>query len=220
MFTIFPELVRSAWSYDEERLAILVHRYFGKGEPLKTRHDFEEMLTKAGIILCYDTSQDTHGCLLIPDDRYQYPVFCIKKDLEWIEQKFLIANLLGHFLFDHQIKLVSGNPKMGMKKETQSPYKRFLECKRPRQSQMEYQMIRLQWLSDEFAGSLLLPKQWLKKFVEHEKEPLLIAAHFSLPLEFLHARIRHIRQRQLVLNEVQGLNRKISLSSKGHSLHP
>jgi len=196
MFTIFPELVRCARAYDEERLALLAHRYFGSGEPLKTRTQYEEMLTKAGIILCYETSLDSYGTLLIRDERVPMsPVICVRKDLDWMEQKFLIAMFLGRFLFDHQVKIVSRSSKLLSIREIQSPYLRFLLSKRPRHSQLSMLGSRMEWLSDEFAGAFLLPKQWLRTFVEEEKDPLRIAAHFSVSLDFLHARIKHIRQK-------------------------
>src|SRR5579862_468563 len=159
MFTIFPELVRCAWANEEERLALLVHRYFGSGEPLRVRADYEATLAKAGIKLCYETNLDAYGALLVRDDKGDVnPVFCIRKDLEWVEQKFLIANLLGRFLFDYQVKIVSGASKTNLIKEMQSPYQRFLLSKRPKHSQFSMQLTRLEWLADEFAGAFLLPK--------------------------------------------------------------
>lgn len=212
MFTIFPELVRCAWANEEERLAILAHRYFGNGEVLRTRAEFEEMLTKAGIVLCYETSLDSYGTLLIREERINTPIFCVKKDLDWVEQRFLIASLLGRFLLDYQVKYVSGNPKTTSTKELNSPYQRYLLCKRPRHSQLSMQNSRVEWVSDAFAGAFLLPKQWLRKFVEVEKEPLRIAAHFSVSLDFLHARIKHIRQRTQLGAAVQNFAQRIPVS--------
>jgi len=208
MFTVFPELVRSAWASDEERLAIWVHRYFGSGAPLRTRMEYEEMLNKAGGRLCYDTSLDSFGTVLITEERFANPVFCIKKDIDWIEQRFLIAQLFGRFLFDYQVKLVTGHPKMTSTVEQTSPYQRFLLCKRAKCSHFQRREKRILSLSDEFAGALLLPKLWLRKFVEEEKDPLRIANHFAIPLNFLHARIKHIRQRQQILTSLRILPRE------------
>jgi hypothetical protein len=197
MTTIFPELVRCARANEEERLALLAHRYFGSGAPLSTRAEYESMLAKAGILLFYESDMDGYGAMLVRDERDPAsPIFCIKKDLDWMEQKFLIANLLGRFLFDYQVKAISNASKVSDFKEAHSPYQRFLVSKRPRHSQMSMQVTRLEWLADEFAGAFIVPKPWLRIFVEEvEKDPYRIAAHFSISIEFLHARIKHIRQK-------------------------
>ena len=215
MFTFFPELARCAWANDEERLALLAHRYFGNGATLKTRGDFEEVLSKAGIRLCYESGINSFGSLAICEEKgMQSPVFFIRNDLDWIEQKFLIANFLGRVLFDAPKRTSSGFIKFTTVKETFSPYQRYLLSKRPRAPHSYLQASKNEWLADEFAGAFLLPKQWLKKFVEHERDPLLIAAHYSLSLDFLHARIKHIRQKSENM-----FSPNTSLRFKQHSKH-
>ncbi len=196
MFAIFPELVRCAKAKEEEKLALLAHRYFGTGEPLRIRAAYEEMLVNAGIRLCYDTTLEGYGALIVKDERgTPTPALFIKKDLDWVEQKFLISYFLGRFLFDFQIKIAAGALKTGGIKELHSPYQRFLSNKRILHPEATTSSAKQEWLADEFAGAFLLPKQWLRSFVEKEREPHVIAAHFSVSIDFLKARIKHIRQK-------------------------
>ncbi len=196
MFAIFPELVRCAKAKEEEKLALLAHRYFGTGEPLRIRAEYEEMLANAGIRLCYDDTLEGYGALLVKDERgLATPALFIKKDMDWVEQKFLLTYLFGRFLFEFQIKIAAGTSKTGGIKELHSPYQRFLANKRILNPQASVLAVKQEWLADEFAGAFLLPKQWLRKFVEEEREPHRIAAHFAVSIDFLKARIRHIRQK-------------------------
>ncbi len=218
MFITFPELVRCARAYQEEKLALLAHRYFGSGEPLRTRTQFEDMLVKAGIILCYETSLDNTGTLMMREERgLKSPIFYVKKDLDWMEQKFLIANLLGRVFFDSHMKRSYAYSKIQGVKEIQSPYERFLQSKRPWSTEKLVCAKKVEWLADEFAGAFLLPKAWLRNFVEEEKDPLRIAAYFSVSLDFLHARIKHIRHKHKVDSLYSGYGMLRKFPSKLHS---
>lgn len=198
MFTFIPELLRSARVNDEERLAILVHEHYGRGEPLKTRQEYEGLLAKAGIVLCYDSNLEDYGALFFKDENEFSPIISIRRDLRWLEQRFLIASLLGRVCLDYQLKAFFDHLRTGLRREVQSPYQRYLLCKRPRYYQLALEPSRTDWLCEEFAGAFLIPKLWLQKFTEQERDPSRIASHFDVPIECLHARVRHIRQKSFL----------------------
>ncbi|MBI2603654.1 MAG: ImmA/IrrE family metallo-endopeptidase [Deltaproteobacteria bacterium] len=185
MFAIFPELIRAAKAGQIEQLALLVHRYHGSGEPLRLRPEWECLLADVGIALHYDRLE-RHGALLVKDEKgTPFPAILLPQAMDWVEQKFLLAHLLGHFFLDYQAKIAAGTQRTSGLRELHSPYERYLQARHD----LHARDARTELQADAFAAAFLTPKSWLQELSQKEKEPQRIAEHFNVSIAFLTRRL-------------------------------
>ncbi len=162
MIAIFPEIRAAAARGDLEGLSILVRKYFADTEKYKPIVNIEQLVEKMGIPI-EQIPMDSKGSIFAKDEKGRFRVAIgICDGLSVSEERFLIAHLLGHFLFDLQPLIAEGDLTSLGFKEIISPEKRYMNSGYGHNDSM----AQSEKLSDDFAAALLLPKAMVERAYE------------------------------------------------------
>lgn len=125
MLAIFPELHHSAREKNIELLAVQFRRYFGGAEARAPRPNIIAMARRAGLEVDHRTALG-RGNLLAKDEHGRFRVVIVlHPDLEALEERFLVAHLIGHYLLEVQPLVAQGDWQVAGFRDHDSPMQRY-----------------------------------------------------------------------------------------------
>jgi hypothetical protein len=180
MIAIFPEIAAAAAAGDVERLAVLVRKYFAGPAVHAPQLDVASLLLGAGVeVQRLPLGGGTLAALLAKDERGAFNIVAVLGTGKISEpsQRFLLAHMLGHFLFDIQPLIARGDLQVSGYRESACPLKRYgqggLEAEVGGQ-----EMRRKEERADDFAAAVLLPKGMTRKAFASFKSDVERTARF------------------------------------------
>ena len=179
MLAIFPQLKSCVEKGQREHLAVLVRQYFGGRLAAKPQIDMEGLVEDFGIAICRGPLNQYVGATLVEDCKGQFKVsFVLSEGFNTTERQFMLAHMLGHFLFDIQHQLASGDLKTRGLSESISPMVRYEQAYYPDIGKSED--VQREERADDFAASLLMPKGMFVKAYETLNNDGVIANVFGV----------------------------------------
>jgi Zn-dependent peptidase ImmA (M78 family) len=176
MIAIFPEISNCAAQGDVERLAVLCRQYFGGDETAAPQIDLLRIFQDMGISVG-SQNLDSFGAIAVKDERGRFQMaLAYQRGLALEEERFLLAHMIGHVLFDLQPRILAGELKVSGLKETVSPLQRYTVSTGSK-TQLE---LDIEARADAFAAALLLPAGMLKRAVEKLQELDKVARFFKI----------------------------------------
>ena len=186
MIAIFPEIVSCAAAADLERLAVLVRLYFGGDETFAPVLETEQLLIGAGIEV-QRLPLDYEGALLAKDERGAFRIVAVvRQGLTKIEERFLLAHLLGHYLLDIQPMIAGGELQVRGFRESFSPLQRYASRSRQAPGDREAEFDAR---ADRFASCLVLPRALVKRAYAKMGAVKPTAQFFGVTLQCLQRRL-------------------------------
>lgn len=190
MLAIFPQLKSCVEKGRREHLAVLVRQYFGGGFATKPQIEMESLVEDFGIKVCNGPLNQYVGATLVEDNKGEFKVSLLISDgLNQPERQFMLAHMLGHFLFDIQNQLAVGDLLTRGFSESISPMVRYEQAYYPDIKQnVDAQR---EERSDDFAACLLMPKGMFLKAYETLKDEVIVANLFGVSADCV--KQRHLR---------------------------
>lgn len=178
MIAIFPELVSYAAAGNIEQLAVLTRLYFGGLNGKKPFLDIDSLVADIGLNFM-ESSLSYHGVILFDDKKGSLGITLLtNQGIPYVEKRFLIAHMIGHFLFEVQPMLLQGTNKRQGFSESLSPLSRYEQNYYP--SSMEPLDLQREKNADLFASSLLMPKGMIMKACAALKDYGKISSMFGV----------------------------------------
>ncbi|NRA44773.1 MAG: ImmA/IrrE family metallo-endopeptidase [Oligoflexales bacterium] len=182
MLAIFPQLKSCVEKGQREHLAVLVRQYFGGDLAKKPQIDMEGLVEDFGIAVCRGPLSQYVGATLVEDQNGKFKVSLILSDgFNKSERQFMLAHMLGHFLFDIQSQLAMGDLSTRGLSESISPLVRYEQAYYP--DIKKNRDIQREERADDFAACLLMPKGMFLKAYETLKDEALVANMFGVSEE-------------------------------------
>ena len=161
MLAIFPEIKACVEEGEIEKLAVTIRLYFGGAMAKKPKLCVDTIIECFGLHVQSKANLEYMGVTLVDDNNGKFEVsLIIREDLSKLEKSFLLAHMLGHFLFDIQQGLVSNELKSCGIGESISPLVRYEQNYYP---DLKNNETVKEFRADLFAASLLMPKAMFSK---------------------------------------------------------
>jgi len=208
MIAIFPEIAGRAAAGDSESLAILVRRYFGGAETESPKPDIRQLLSNVGIRI---ETMPMEGCgaLLAKDDRGSFEIVAIvQAGCEKISERFMLAHMLGHFLFDIQPRIARSDWTVSGFQEAGCPLRRYSNGFMA--TELSAADLRVEERADDFAAALLLPRGMVKRAIERLTDHDSVAAFFGVTTACLVRRLAQLQQSDAPANFLAAEDRTAS----------
>ena len=194
MIAIFPEIAGRAATGDFENLAVLVRKYFGGRDTFAPSPDIADLVDNVGIKI-QRVPFECNGALLARDERGAFEIIAIVREGTDAEaERFLLAHLLGHFMFDVQPLIARGDWTVSGFREVVCPMKRYSNGYAA--TDVSAADIRKDELADDFAAALLMPKGMVVRAMEKIGSLERVAAFFGVPRSCLTRRLHQIGVRE------------------------
>jgi hypothetical protein len=187
MIAIFPEIAAAAAGSDVERLAVLVRKYFAGTQAQSPKVDPRSLLIGAGVeVQRLPLGGKTLAALLAKDERGAFNIVAVlntsgaTKNIMATDtpaERFLLAHMLGHVLFDIQPQVARGELQVTGYRESFCPLKRYGQGGIDAETQ-EAAAQRKEERADDFAAAVLLPLAMTRKAIVSFKGDMEKTAQF------------------------------------------
>jgi Zn-dependent peptidase ImmA (M78 family) len=161
MLAIFPELVELANNENIEYLSVRIRQYFGGDVAAKPMINMDSVIEGLGIP--FKTTELGYPAALAAEDEsgsFKVGMF-FDVTVNGAQRRFLQAHMLGHFFFEYQSQIATGDLKKTGYRENVLPLNRYTSGLGSNPSNpIEFAK---ESLSDKFAAALLMPKGMLLK---------------------------------------------------------
>ena len=195
LLAIFPQLKSCVEKGQREHLAILVRQYFGGGCARKPHIDVEGLVEDFGITVCNGPLSQYVGATLVEDQKGQFKVSLILSEgFNRSERQFMLAHMLGHFLFDIQNQLAVGDLLTRGLSESISPLVRYEQAYYP--DLKGNKEVQIEERADDFAACLLMPKAMFLKAHETLKDEGVVANLFGVSQDCVKQRFKRLSAEQ------------------------
>ncbi|MDB2447095.1 ImmA/IrrE family metallo-endopeptidase [bacterium] len=161
MLAIFPELIELAQRENTEYLSVRIRQYFGGDVAKKPMVDMDQVIEGLGIPT--KTVELGYPAALAAEDEdgaFKVGIF-FDVTVNGVQRRFLQAHMLGHFFFEYQSQIASGDLKKSGYKETVLPLNRYVSGLGANPNNPVE--LAKEALCDKFAAALLMPKGMLIK---------------------------------------------------------
>lgn len=153
MPVLFPEIIALTKNRDLERLTISIRRYFGEGGGLRPFLNMDNLLKQVDLPVVFQ--KEGFGAIAMDDRKATLQsVMRINSNLSFLEERFLKAHLLGHYILHLQSLAAEGEQAVLGFADQMSPMERF--------ARGDYDIRLLQEKKEQeadfFAAALLMPK--------------------------------------------------------------
>lgn len=156
MIALFPELLNLVKSEEFEKLSIAVRKYFAPEDAKSPRANILAMMMRIGVQV-EKAQLKNFGTIAASDQGGNFRVVVVYKNSgNPIEDRFLLAHMMGHLFFDIQPLIATGDFGKGGFKEDLHPAERYSQSSVL--SVASEPLLRSEELADEFAAALLMPK--------------------------------------------------------------
>lgn len=191
MLAIFPEISSAVQSGNIERTAILARRYFCQGQPpTAPRVDIAGLIASCGIPVTRLRLQE-FGMIAVSDDRGSVRCsIAIKDGLSDVEESFLLAHLLGHFLLHVQPRIARTEWTTSGFRDEESPLARYTHERVD--TGYSQQQVAIEDAADRFAGAILMPAAMLKKAKETLQDTVKVAKMFAVTPQMVDRRLEDL----------------------------
>ncbi len=186
MIAIFPEIIQCIQKNNIELLALLIRKYFGGSDASAAQLPVNRVIESFGIDIKYK-ELDFLAALLVQDKKGTFEItFVIKKHLEPLEENFLIAHLLGYYLFCFQSEVAEGKITKTGYRVTASPLQRYI---REQHKKLKKEVHNQENAADHFASCLLLPKRFVLNAYQKKPSFKELAHFFKVSEQLMQARL-------------------------------
>ncbi|MFK7826846.1 MAG: ImmA/IrrE family metallo-endopeptidase [Oligoflexales bacterium] len=195
MLAIFPQLKSCVEKGQREHLAILVRQYFGGDCARKPQIEMQGLVEDFGIAVCNGPLSQYVGATLVEDHDGKFKVSVILSEgFNRSERQFMLAHMLGHFLFDIQNQLALGDLLTRGLSESISPLVRYEQAYYPEIKKSRD--IQIEERADDFAACLLMPKGMFLKALETLKDESMVANLFGVSEDCVKQRAQRLSGEQ------------------------
>lgn len=193
MIAIFPEIIHASEKKNIELLSVLVRKYFGGGKAKNPRVDIHTIYENVGIILD-KRSMDDQGAIVAKDEKGRFSVSAmIQAGITGIEERFLLAHLLGHYFLDIEPFVAKGDWSSSGFKDSLSAFSRYSFGSVPLTMAdafaKETRDEKRERFADDFAASLLMPKAMVKYAMEKLGDIEKLGQLFGVPKQCMERRL-------------------------------
>lgn len=194
MIAIFPEIATKAARGDIENLAVTVRRYFGGRDTFAPSPDVAELVDNVGVLV-QRVPFECNGALLARDERGAFEIIAVVREgTEAAAERFLLAHMLGHFLFDVQPLIAQGDWTVSGLREVVCPMRRYIRDPGVRNAEATVSVAERQKeaRADDFAAALLMPKGMVQRACDKIGDRDRVAAFFGVPRACLDRRLSQL----------------------------
>lgn len=190
MIAIFPEIAAKAASNDFENLAVLVRKYFGGSDTYAPCPDMAALVDNVGIKI-QRVPFECEGALLARDERGTFEIIAIVREgTEAEAERFLLAHLLGHFLFDVQPLIARGDWTVSGLREVVCPERRYSNGFST--ADVSAAELKKEERADDFAAAILMPRGMIVRAMEKIGNAERVAGFFGVSRACLTRRLQQI----------------------------
>jgi Zn-dependent peptidase ImmA (M78 family) len=190
MIAIFPEITAAAESGRIEDLSILVRRYFLKGGATSPSIDVAALVDQFGLPVSRLRMKE-RGLIAVRDENGVFRChLVINESIKGVEESFLLAHLLGHFLLHIQPKLARSEWSASGYRDQDSPLERYTHTSAA--AELNAKQFAIEDLADRFAAALLMPKAMIVRASEKLVDDARIASIFSVTPALVMRRLEDI----------------------------
>ena len=209
MIAIFPEIASRAAAGDAEGLGILIRKYFGGAEPTAPRIDMRNLISSVGIKIEAMTLPAL-AALLAKDDRGSFEIVALlKQGLDPLAERFMLAHMLGHFLFDIQPQIARGEWTVSGFQEFTCPLKRYSVGFNA--AELSVADLKVEERADNFAAALLLPRGMVRRAMDRLGDPEQVAAFFGVTRACLTRRLDQMSSGDAPVNFLAAEDRSVTM---------
>jgi hypothetical protein len=208
MIAIFPEIASRAAAGDVDGLGILIRRYFGGAEPSAPRIDVRSVISSVGIKV-ESMALPSLAALLAKDDKGSFEIVALlKQGLDPVSERFMLAHMLGHFLFDIQPQIARGEWTLSGFQEFSCPLKRYSVGFNA--AELSVADLKVEERADNFAAALLLPRGMVRRAMERLGDPEQVAAFFGVTRACLTRRLDQMTSTDTPVNFLAAEDRSVT----------
>ena len=190
MLAIFPEISAAVKGGDLERVGVLIRTYFCGEAATQPKFGVEAMLKRYGIPVVRMNLQDV-GRIAVRDERGSVQCsIAIRNGLSQIQESFLLAHMLGHFILHIQPRVARAEWNTGGYREDVLPSDRYTHAIPAKD--LPAALYNLEDQSDRFAGAVLMPAGMLKRAKEKLNSNEAVARIFGVSKEMVERRLDDI----------------------------
>jgi len=218
MIAIFPEIATKAASNDVENLAVLVRKYFGGSDTYAPCPDVSALVENVGIKI-QRVPFECEGALLARDERGTFEIIAIVREGTPLEtERFLLAHLLGHFLFDVQPLIARGDWTVSGLREVVCPERRYSNGFSL--AEVSAAELKKEERSDDFAAAILMPKGMIMRAMEKIGNIGRVAVFFGVPQACLTRRLQQLGVTESGAGDFLSAERQLAAAESGPLVAP
>ena len=167
----YPEVIRCGKAKDFEGLAVAMRTYFGAEAAKKVRLPVRQVLEEFGFQV-FPSRQYPWGSLAVEDrDGRVNLALGLRPGLGAVEERFLLAHLLGYFLFAYQPRIIQGQFQSSGYSPANSPLVAF--------ENQDTELDHFAQDASAFAAALLMPKGMILRAMDSLTEVSRVADFFG-----------------------------------------